>query len=92
MNTLHLCHWLNISHFRKHLSLMSNLDSVVIFGKVTVDEQKQITAATQDIGINWYLVKEHNDPNIPNAGDKHEISHDQWLELVIKHNNTYAWK
>lgn len=92
MNTLHLCHWQNINHFRNHLNWVSKNDSVLFFGDLSDLERQEIVMTMKEMGINWYLVKGCNDPNIPNTGVEHEINHEQWLELVIKHNNTYAWK
>ncbi|MCB1582701.1 MAG: hypothetical protein R3E90_15915 [Marinicella sp.] len=92
MNTLHLCHWQNLVHLEQHLGLLSENDSLLIFGTFSVDEQKKIIDVMQDFSTNWYLVNKDIDPNIANRHSPHEINHEQWLELIIQHNNSYAWK
>jgi hypothetical protein len=92
MNTLHLCHWQNLNHFKEHLTLISANDCLVIFGHLSTQEKEQIHQVMQDYVIDWHLVKADNHPNINDPTMSHEITHDEWLKLVLQHNNSYAWK
>lgn len=92
MSTLHLCHWHNIKHLKKHLGLLSDKDSLLIFGDFTAEEINKLHELMINFSNPWYLVKSNKAPTLANPDMTNEINHDQWLELVLQHNNTYAWK
>ena len=89
MNTLHLCHWQNRQHFNEHLSLMSKLDTLVIYGSIGTEDISWIRQNSLLQNHAWHLVK---DQQRPQNSHYPEISNKQWLTMIIKHKNTLAWK
>jgi len=89
MNTLHLCHWQNRNHFKLHLNLLGESDSLVIYGSIPIEDMHWVTLNLDHSGVTWYLVKSQCRPNYT---DQHEIDNEQWLTLIINHNKTLTWK
>ena len=88
MNTLHLCHWLGRKRFKSYLALITEQDSLLIYGAVTALEKTWITQELLGFENPWYLVNNTINPNLTD----NEIDTDQWLKLIIQHKNTLAWK
>ncbi len=86
MNTLHLCHWQSRQHFNAHLSLMSKLDTLVIYGSIEKEDLNWVKQNSILQKHSWHLVKDHQRPN------NTEITIEQWLTMIIEHRNTLAWK
>ncbi len=88
MNTLHHCHWQDRNHFIKHAPIMSEHDSIVIYGSIEASDKTWLQHNMNASAHAWYLVNQQAQPNICN----HEINYDQWLNLIIEHKNTLTWQ
>lgn len=88
MNTLHMYHWQNTDLLKKNLALIGANDSLVIFGSISESDLKEITHKLTSITYDWYIVKDIDSPHI----NSRIINKRRWLNLIIKHRNTLAWK
>lgn len=88
MNTLHMYHWRDIKTVDENLKLMGPFDSLVIYGKLTNHDLLLLESRFESIKNDCYVVNKHHNPNIA----LRNINHSQWLDLIIKHINTLAWK
>ncbi len=92
MNTLHQCYWQvdsqNTEYWQRHFSLMDDHDSLVIYGPISVDDQHYLhkTIIHKRDRLYWLNTSSESSQLLT------EINHDQWLRLLIQHNNSYTWK
>lgn len=88
MSTLHQHHWHTRSALTAHLGIIGTGDSLVIYGEPN-EADYQWLLDNEDLNhISWHLVNQAECPHM----QRQLISHHQWLELIIRHNNTYVWK
>ena len=88
MSTLHLCHWQSSAHLVNNLPLITGGDSLVLFGEINSQVIELISKLLSCQNVNWYIVN-----NLPEkTSNERHIDHHEWLQLLIKHNNSYAWK
>jgi hypothetical protein len=88
MSTLHLCHWQGSAHLTNHLPFIGDDDSLVIFGDFNSQFIESLPKLLACVNVSWYIV--NNTPE--NSLNERQIDHNEWLQLIIKHNNSYAWK
>ncbi len=88
MSTLHQCHWQNRRHCQSHLPLMNTGDNLVVYGVLSQSDIDWLDQQLAQQNITWHLVI--GDQNPHNAGK--QINHQQWLQLILEHRNSWAWK
>ena len=88
MSTLHLCHWQSSAHLTHNLPLICDGDSLVVFGDFNLQVIESLPKLLSNLKESWYIV--NNSPE-KTTKERH-IDHQEWLQLLIKHNNSYAWK
>jgi len=88
MSTLHLYHWKSTDDLKSRIDLINQNDSLLIIGEVNQQEVSVVEQTFSNRSIQWYLVKQQNKPHI----SQNVISHDDWLKLILNHQNCFAWK
>ncbi len=88
MNTLHMYHWHDEKKLLTNLGLLTQGDSLVIYGTLSDDDLLSLNHHLTGLKNTWYIVNHHKRPHISHQF----INESQWLELIIKHKNTLSWK
>jgi hypothetical protein len=93
MKTLHLCHWRDKAAFKADVKNLGASDALVVYGNPSPLEMMHIQSHMQAMEQPWHLFTEH--PETQREAKQHLISTidaSQWLQLIIEHDNTWAWK
>ncbi len=92
MNTLHLYHWRDIYTADHCFKLIGQHDNLVIYGAPTESDLKWLNKWFEGVKQNCYLVNQEKTPNTVRSANLNAINNEQWLNLIIAHKNTLAWK
>jgi|GEM_PF-3391185 len=92
MSTLHQCHWdthcQNPDYWQPFINLLSEQDTLLIYGPIKIDDQRYLQQITETNGNKLYWLNTASKNNQLLS----EISYNQWLHLIIQHKNSYTWK
>ena len=89
MSTLHLYHWKGMEDLKQRIKLVDKQDNLVIIGSPNDQDLEELLKNMDWLtACNWQLVNSTDNPQIT----EHTINHDEWLELIINHQNSFAWK
>mgnify|MGYP001627841180 CR=1 FL=1 len=88
MTTLHQYHWRGFKSCQQKLPLMTDDDTLLIYGDFTEDDQYHFLKAAPKFSHRCFWL--HHKPS-QHTGI-HNIDHQQWLTLITEHDKTHTWK
>lgn len=88
MSTLHQYKWQNQQHMQQHHGLLGKSDALVIYGELSEQDQQFIQQLEMQSPATFYWLDEIG----KSLHLLTEINYNEWLNLIIRHRNSYTWK